>query len=98
MTRLAPFQRHSETSREAAIAIHGHKETQKERVFEAIRRHGPISDQGLAKLLGLPENSVRPRRVDLLKDGAIERCGEGRTVRDRRCVLYQAVSGQGRLL
>lgn len=91
---LPPFVRTSATSRAAALSMYEHAPTQKALVLEAIRAHGPISDQSLAALLGLPENSVRPRRVDLVADGVIEAAGEGRTARGRRCQLWRCVPQQ----
>lgn len=66
-----PAQRHSRTSRQAAERIKDHAPSIRERVYEVIRREGPISDQRLASTLGLAENSIRPRRVELVAEGLV---------------------------
>lgn len=68
---FAPYQSHSSTSRDAAIAIHEHAPTMRERVLAELRR-APATDQQLAERLSIPENSARPRRIDLLREGLIE--------------------------
>lgn len=97
-TTLPPFVRSSETSRAAALSMYDHAPTQKELVLAAIRTYGPVSDQRIAELTGLPGDSVRPRRVALLNDGLIEQSGEGVTTAGRKCALWVAAVVQERLL
>jgi hypothetical protein len=54
--------------------------TQRAKVLEAIRQAGPAgkTDQEIATLLGLAENSVWPRRLELADDGLIVDSGDRR--------------------
>ena len=71
MTFDPPAQRHSRTSREAAEAIKPHVASIRERVYLYVMAHGPCTDQSIAIGLDLAENTVRPRRVELMAQGAI---------------------------
>lgn len=64
-----PFQAHSSTSRKASREIKPYVPSIRQRVLECIIRQGPISDQSIAEHLGLAENTVRPRRVELVAEG-----------------------------
>ena len=64
-----PAQRHSRTSRAAAKEIKPYVPSIRQRVHEVIIKEGPISDQAIAIKLGLAENTVRPRRVELVAHG-----------------------------
>lgn len=66
-----PAQRHSSTSRAAAKAIKDHAPSIRERVYALIAYAGPISDQQIATTLNLAENTVRPRRVELVAEGLV---------------------------
>jgi hypothetical protein len=54
--------------------------TQRAKVLEVIRgaRQAGLTDQEIAVELGLVENSVRPRRLELADDGLIADSGERR--------------------
>lgn len=67
-----PAQRHSATSRAAAEAIKEHAPSIRQRVYDLIAYAGPISDQQIAVTLGLAENTVRPRRVELVAEGLVQ--------------------------
>ncbi len=56
------------TSVDAATAALPRSGTQRARVLETIRQAGPAgrTDQEIATALGLAENSVRPRRLELV--------------------------------
>lgn len=64
-----PAQRHSRTSRLAAKEIKPYVPSIRQRVLEVIIREGPISDQAIADRLEMAENTVRPRRVELVAEG-----------------------------
>jgi predicted ArsR family transcriptional regulator len=84
-----PAQKHSRTSRAAAAAIKEHAPTLRERVYYAIMTYGPITDQALAERLGLSENTVRPRRVELVAAGLVRADAElGRTSSGRAAMRW----------
>jgi hypothetical protein len=69
-----------DTQTAAAAAALPRSGTQRAKVLEVIRQAGPagLTDQEIAVVLGLAENSVRPRRLELADDGLIEDSGERR--------------------
>lgn len=69
-----------ETSIIAAEAALPKSGTQRRRVYDAIRVCGR-TDEELSTLLGLPENSIRPRRTELVQDGFILDSGLTRPTR-----------------
>jgi hypothetical protein len=56
------------TSEAAAVETLPRSGTQRDRVWQVIRAAGPVgrTDQEIGSLLGLAENSVRPRRLELV--------------------------------
>jgi hypothetical protein len=71
--RLGPFQRHSETSRQAAIDNYPRTGTQRRAVLEAVSEagHEGRTREELALGLRFPLNSVLPRVVELLDAGLV---------------------------
>lgn len=64
-------------------------------VLEVIRTDGPLTDLQISRKLQIPENTARPRRIELLRDGLIR---TGPTVRNpsgRRAVAYVLVDSAG---
>lgn len=70
---LPPFQAHSETSRAAAESMLAKAPSIRERVFMAIMRtkNVGLTDEQIGMHLGIPGNTVRPRRVELEREGRI---------------------------
>ena len=88
-TQLAfepPAQKHSPTSVAAAESIKPHAETMRQRVFECLKV--PATDQELAERLGLADNSVRPRRIELHQAGLVQPVGQKRTKSNRMAVVW----------
>jgi hypothetical protein len=68
-----PFQRHSITSKAAAVSMRVQAKSLKEQVYDAIRTagyRGLTDDEGQA-LLGMDGNTYRPRRVSLADEGRV---------------------------
>ncbi len=84
-----PYVFGSDTSRDAALKAAPNANTSRQRVKAAIAKHGPISDMDIARLTGLGDSTVRPRRVELERDGEIAKAGEGVTPNGRRCALWK---------
>ena len=68
----APAQRHSATSRAAAAdQTPSKRDTDRQRILDALERLGPLTDEQIGKATGIGMNTVRPRRVDLVRDGLV---------------------------
>jgi hypothetical protein len=69
--RVGPFQRHSATSRAAALANYPRSGSQRHRILEFLEAQGDhgATRQELAQILGLSDDSVRPRVVELVEGG-----------------------------
>lgn len=87
-----PFQRHSETSREAADAIRGKaSKTLRAKVYRAIVASGDrgMTDPELQAELGLTGSTQRPRRVRLVELGLVIDSGKCRaSATGRRCTVW----------
>lgn len=85
---VPPYQRHSGTSRQAAVEAAPLVAGDRERVASFLRIHGPATDEQIACALGLNPSTERPRRVKLVEDGLVAQVGEGRTSSGRRAALW----------
>jgi predicted ArsR family transcriptional regulator len=68
-----PFQRASKTSKDAARSMLDKAPSVRERVFITIWRTGRmgLTDEEIGDFLGIQGNTVRPRRVELEREGRI---------------------------
>ncbi len=87
-TDLQTMHRHPdrETSVQAAIVAQGSSQRLKQRVYEAFKELGPMTDAELGSLPrfeGLPFTSVSKRRTDLVKVELLEDSGDKRGHPDR---------------
>lgn len=75
-----PFQKHSDTSREAAQAIKPDTSELRTKVFECIRAAGPAgrTDDEIQALLGMDGSTERPRRRELQLNGRVRETAEKR--------------------
>jgi predicted ArsR family transcriptional regulator len=88
----APAQRHSPTSVEAAKSRTKKKtEIDRETIIAALELHGPLTDEQIVERTGIGANTVRPRRVELVREGLVQAVGEGRTVSGKRAVTWGRV-------
>ena len=85
---ITPYQR-QDTSIEAAGAIAPHAKAIRERVFQALVDK-PDTDQGVSIRLSLAENTVRPRRIELERDGRVIDSGERRVLASKRKAIVWA--------
>jgi len=71
--KIGKFTKKSEVSRKAALANMPKSGTQRRRVYEYIyyRKNG-VSREEIARVLGIPENSVRPRVAELMEGGWVK--------------------------
>ena len=80
-----PAQQHSPTS-VAAAASHpkAKKESDKRTILNALDENGPMTDEQLVACTGIGANTLRPRRVELVRAGLVVAGGEGRTAGGHR--------------
>ena len=81
-----PFQGHSATSRAAAKEIASGSQSFKMRVLSFIATAGNrgCTDEEIQIALEINPSTQRPRRVDLVRDGAVEDSGRQRKTRSGR--------------
>lgn len=78
----------ADTSLEAAASMAGRGAAAiRELVLETITSR-PSTDQEIAELLGLPENTVRPRRIELRDRGVVFPHGRRRTKSGRLATVW----------
>jgi predicted HTH transcriptional regulator len=87
-----PAQRHSDTSVAAAESVATSTTYLRGRVFEAIREHEALTDEQITKVTGIPANTARPRRVELMQAGAIKAVGKSRTASGRHATAWGIAS------
>ena len=66
-----PFQTHSLTSYEAALALAGSSTSLKAKVMEWLIVNGPVTDKQMQEGLNMEGSTQRPRRVELQKAGLV---------------------------
>lgn len=86
----APYQRHSETSYEAARSVSKSLGTRQAEVLAYIRSHGPVTDAQVIAGLGRGANGIRPRRVELVRLGQVCQQGSVKQANGRRAALWVA--------
>lgn len=92
MTESAPYQPHSETSKEAAERIEPNAGTLKAKVLAFIRRYGPVTDEMIQRELDLDGDTERPRRIKLVQQGFVRNSGEKyKTSKGGNATLWEAV-------
>lgn len=78
-----PYQKHSETSKAAAVQAEKRAPLTRQAVFSAIARKGEVgaTDQEVEDWLGMDGSSVRPRRRELQLEGRVVDSGMKRFTR-----------------
>ena len=85
----APAQQHSPTSVEAAKSqTKTKKDGDRLRILQLLAEAGPLTDEEIGIRSGIGANTVRPRRVELVRDGLVQAVGEGRTASGKRAVTW----------
>jgi hypothetical protein len=89
-----PYQRHSETSQEAANSItESRAETDRAKILRYIRAAYGATDGEIQTALCMDGNTERPRRVELLKRGDIRDSGRRhRTASGREAVVWESAT------
>ena len=79
-----PFVKGSATSKAAAEEAAPHAEAWLWKVLQALREHGPMTDEEQQTLLKLNPSTQRPRRVELVQRGLVEDSQSKRRTSGRR--------------
>ena len=88
----APAQAHSPTSVAAAKSQpKAKKESDKRTILNALEENGPMTDEQLVACTGIGANTLRPRRVELVRAGLVVAVGEGRTSGGHRAATWGRV-------
>ena len=90
---LPPFQRHSETSREASISIYPRVGTQRRIVLDYLRQRGDLgaTDDEMQVALDMNPSTQRPRRVELERGELVVKTAMTRPTRaGRKAAVYVA--------
>lgn len=74
------YQRHSPTSREAALFASAFSGQAREQVFLQIIKQDGATDEEIHQALKMNPSTERPRRVELVEAGLVEDSGYERTV------------------
>ena len=96
---MPPFQRHSETSRAAAAAIYGKTGSSRRAVYDWLRSRGELggTDEEICAWTGLSSSTVRPRRVELVRDGLVVESDARRRTQSGRWATVWRTKGDRRL-
>jgi len=84
----APFIANSATSREAAVSMREKTPSLRARVLEALTICGPMTDEELSEWFQMSGNTIRPRRIELVKVGAVKEYGTKKTRSGRNAVIW----------
>lgn len=86
----APFQSHSDTSREAAERIEPKKLSLKRKVLEHFKLVGECTDEQGMEALEMNPSTYRPRRIELVDSGHLRDSGRtALTKSGRGAVLWE---------
>lgn len=77
----------SDTSSAAAQSMRGKTASIRERVLLALRER-PMTDEDLISAMGGGPSTIRPRRVELMKAGLVEKVGEAIGESGRRAAIW----------
>jgi hypothetical protein len=93
----APFAKRSETSEAAAVAIEPRRGTLQWKVHRFVRSRGHqgATRQEIADLLGIAENTVRPRITELIALGLVRKTDRTRETRAGRSAEILVSHEQG---
>jgi hypothetical protein len=88
-----PAQRHSETSKAAALSIEPAAGSMRRRVLDFLRAAGPhgATDEQIQEVLSMAQNTERPRRIELVTGGFVFDSNRRRpTASGRNAVIWVA--------
>ena len=83
----------SEESVEAGIANMPNRGTQRARILDYLTEWGSATDEQIQDALGMEGSTERPRRVELVEQGLIEKVGVAKTKSGRSAALWGLRAG-----
>lgn len=93
-----PAQKHSPTSKAAAESVRGQAKTMRQQVLDLLRKEGAMTDADIAIRSGLGENTARPRRIELTRNGQVQKAGVVMNSNKRAATLWAATRAEGEAL
>lgn len=86
MNDLPAFQRHSDTSREAAIEVYWDVSRLQQAVLDCLRGWGDIggTDEEIQTFLAMNPSTQRPRRIELVRKGLVVDSGMRRKTKAKK--------------
>lgn len=89
-----PFQGHSATSRDAAIAYADSAPNARQRVYDLLERMpGGLTDEEIQEALRMNPSTQRPRRIELERAGVVHDSGRTRRTRSGSHAVVWTVTG-----
>ena len=86
----APYQRHSQTSKQAAKEINPHLNGLQTKVLDLLAgQPAGLTDEQMQIVLGMNPSTQRPRRIELMKLGLITEAGTRKTRSGRNAVIWR---------
>jgi hypothetical protein len=87
-----PYQRHSDTSMEAAVAAELRHDNERSRVLQFLIERGGATDDEIQVALGMNPSTERPRRIELVNRGLVRDTGRTWPTRTgRRATVWEVV-------
>ncbi|HEY5552423.1 MAG TPA: hypothetical protein VIK52_11075 [Opitutaceae bacterium] len=89
-----PYQKHSPTSKAAALGAAPHALGARERVFNAVAASAcGLTDEEIQDRLGMNPSTQRPRRIELVADGLVRDMGLSRQTKSGTSAVVWVVTG-----
>ena len=82
------YQRHSIESIAAGVSMAPHVSRVEQLILDLVASEGPLCDKEMSEALDIAENTVRPRRIALLRRGLLVRNGTTTTASGRRAATW----------
>lgn len=86
------------TSKAAAAQIRSEARNLRQLVLDTLRKEGALTDSQIAECAGLSENTARPRRIELTRNGEVRSGGQLKNANGRMATLWVAVKREGEAL
>jgi predicted ArsR family transcriptional regulator len=93
-----PAQQHSATSKAAAAVVRSEARNLRQLVLDTLRREGALTDSQIAERTGINENTARPRRIELTRNGEVKQAGQQKNANGRMATLWCATRREGEAL
>jgi transcription initiation factor IIE alpha subunit len=89
-----PYAPHSDTSYAAAQSVRHSAPAQRQQVYATLYAHGGLTAEQISIILGIEQNSTRPRLIELRREGLVVDSGRRRRTQSKRYAVVWTVAGQ----